>query len=65
MSSSSSLSSARRRRVGAQPVVNPHPTVSSSSQLSENAARRNVMQQEQYNNITQHQLDNNVSYATL
>ena len=41
MSSSSSLSSARRRRVGAQQVVNPHPTVSSSSQLSEGASRRN------------------------
>ena len=59
MSSSSSLSSARRRRVGSQPVVNPHPTVSSSSQLSENAARRNLVQQEQINNnIPSEQYDN-------
>jgi hypothetical protein len=61
MSSSSSLSSARRRRVGSQPVVNPHPTVSSSSQLSENAARRNLMQQEQINSSQSEQYNINDS----
>ena len=55
MSSSSSLSSARRRRVGATPVVQPHPTLSSSSQLSDNSVKRSTSDLQNPNSLQQMQ----------